>query len=66
MLAKVLQNDVNDRYYLYIFLNSKNIKRSLYYYNKCEKNEVLLYSINFLIDLLTKVKCKLFELDYLQ
>ena len=64
-LMNVLHDDINSNYRLYLFLNSKNIKRSLYNYSQCEKNKVLLHSINLLIDLLIKVKCKLFELDYL-
>ena len=39
-LFNVFQDDVNSNYRLYLFLNSKNIKRSLHNYSQCEKNEI--------------------------
>ena len=63
---KILSEDINyDKYHLYIILNSKFNDDVLISYNKCEKNNIEKKSIYLLIDLLTKVKCKLFGLDFI-
>lgn len=63
-IQKAINNNVNKIHRLYIFLNSYSIEYAFNNYIICEQDEIVLKSINCLIDLLTKVKCKIFGLNF--